>query len=45
MKSVKKKSNPWLTMQGRFDEELWDGLQEKLDRMREENLTGIQNDE
>ncbi|TFF87507.1 MAG: antitoxin [Promethearchaeota archaeon] len=35
-----KKNNPWLQMQGKFDEELWEGLEENLNRIRNENLTG-----
>ena len=37
---VSKKKNPWLTMQKKFDPELWEGLEEKLTKIREENLTG-----
>lgn len=42
---LSKKNNPWLTMQKKFDPELWEGLKEKLIKMREENLTGIENNE
>jgi len=37
-----KKNNPWLMMQGKFDEELWEGLEEDLNRIRNDNLTGSQ---
>ena len=37
---VSKKKNPWLMMQKKFDPELWEGLEEKLTKIREENLTG-----
>ncbi len=37
---VSKKKNPWLMMQKKFDPELWEGLEEKLTKSREENLTG-----
>ena len=37
---VSKKKNPWLMMQKNFDPELWKGLEEKLTKTREENLTG-----
>ena len=37
---VSKKRNPWLMMQKKFDPELWEGLEEKLTKIREENLTG-----
>ncbi len=36
---VSKKKNPWLMMQKKFDPELWEGLEEKLTKIREENLT------
>ncbi|MHA1291549.1 MAG: antitoxin VapB family protein [Promethearchaeota archaeon] len=42
---LQKKKNPWLLMQGNFDEELWDGLEESLNKLRQENLTGSNNDE
>ena len=35
---ISKKKNPWLTMQNKFDPELWEGLKEKLTKKREENL-------
>ncbi|HDZ18661.1 MAG TPA: hypothetical protein ENH75_10235 [archaeon] len=37
---VSKKKNPWLMMEKKFDPELWEGLEEKLTKVREENLTG-----
>ncbi len=37
---ISKKKNPWLMMQKKFDPELWEGLAEKLTKIREENLTG-----
>ena len=37
---ISKKKNPWLMMQKKFDPELWEGLEEKLTKIREENLTG-----
>jgi len=37
---VSKTKNPWLMMQKKFDPELWEGLEEKLTKIREENLTG-----
>ncbi len=37
---VSKKKNPWLMMQKKFDPELWEGLEVKLTKIREENLTG-----
>jgi predicted CopG family antitoxin len=42
---LSKKNNPWLTMQKKFDPELWEGLKEKLINMREKNLTGVENNE
>ena len=41
---LQKKKNPWLLMQGQFDEESWNGLEESLNKMRQENLTGNQDD-
>jgi len=41
---IQKKENPWLLMQGKFDEEFFEGLEESLDKMRQENLTGNQID-
>jgi len=35
---ISKKKNPWLMMQKKFDPELWEGLAEKLTKIREENL-------
>ena len=35
-----KKDNPWLSMQNKFDPELWNGLDESVKRIRENNLTG-----
>ena len=37
---LSQKDNPWLTEQNQFDPELWEGLKEKLFKIREENLTG-----
>ena len=37
---VSKTKNPWIMMQKKFDPELWEGLEEKLTKIREENLTG-----
>jgi predicted CopG family antitoxin len=37
---LSQKDNPWLTMQNQFDQELWEGLKEKISKIREENLTG-----
>lgn len=37
---VSKKKNPWLMMEKKFDPELWEGLEENLTKVREENLTG-----
>ncbi len=37
---ISKKKNPWLMMEKKFDPELWEGLEEKLTQIREENLTG-----
>ncbi len=42
---LSKKKNPWLMMQKKFDLELWEGLEEKLTKMREENLTGSENND
>ncbi len=37
---VSKTKNPWIMMQKKFDPELWEGLEENLTKIREENLTG-----
>lgn len=37
---VSKKDNPWLIMQNKFDPELWNGLEENVKRIRENNLIG-----
>jgi len=37
---LSKKKNPWLMMQKKFDPDLWEGLMDKLTKMREQNLTG-----
>jgi len=42
---VSKKKNPWLTMHKKFDPELWKGLEKKLTKIREENLTGSGNND
>ena len=42
---ISKKKNPWLMMQKKFDPELWEGLAEKLTKIREENLTGSEKNE
>ena len=36
---LKERENPWQSMQGKFDEELWEGLEENVDKMRQQNLT------
>ena len=36
---LSKKKNPWLMMQKKFDPDLWEGLMDKLTKMREQNLT------
>jgi predicted CopG family antitoxin len=42
---LQKEDNPWLSMRGKFDEELWEGLAQSLDRMRQNNLTGDPNND
>ena len=42
---IAKKDNPWLIMKNKFDAELWEGLNEKLNHMREQNLTGKENND
>ncbi len=37
---ISKKDNPWLLLQNKFDPELWNGLEENVKRIRENNLTG-----
>jgi len=37
---VSKKDNPWLLLQNKFDPELWNGLEENVKRIRENNLIG-----
>jgi len=37
---LSKKKNPWLMMQKKFDPDLWEGLMDKLTKMRKQNLTG-----
>jgi len=37
---ISKKENPWIKMQNKFDPELFNGLKEKIRKMREEDLTG-----
>ena len=37
---ISKKDNPWLIMQNKFDPELWNGLEENVKRIRENNLIG-----
>ena len=37
---ISKKDNPWLLMQNKFDPELWNGLEENVKRIRENNLIG-----
>ena len=42
---IAKKDNPWLMMKNKFDTELWEGLNEKLDHLRKQNLTGENNND
>lgn len=42
---LSKKKNPWLMMQKKFDPDLWEGLMDKLTKMREQNLTGSEKNE
>ncbi len=37
---ITKPENPWLKWKGKFDPELWDGLEDKLRKIREEDLVG-----
>lgn len=37
---ISKKNNPWLLLQNKFDPELWNGLEENVKRIRENNLIG-----
>jgi len=37
---ISKKDNPWLLLQNKFDLELWNGLEENIKRIRENNLIG-----
>jgi predicted CopG family antitoxin len=37
---IAKKNNPWLSMQNKFDPELWEGLERDVKRIRDQNLTG-----
>ena len=37
---ISKKDNPWLLLQNKFDPELWNGLEENVKRIRDNNLTG-----
>ena len=37
---ISKKENPWIKMQNKFDPELFNGLKERIRKMREEDLTG-----
>ncbi|MBA7523325.1 hypothetical protein ES705_15449 [subsurface metagenome] len=37
---ISKKDNPWLLLQNKFDPELWNGLEENVKRIRENNLIG-----
>ena len=37
---ISKKDNPWIKMQNKFDPELFNGLKERIRKMREEDLTG-----
>ena len=42
---ISKKDNPWLLLQNKFDPELWDGLEENVKRIRENNLIGRETNE
>lgn len=42
---ISKAENPWLVLEKQFDPEVWDGLLEKIRDMREENLTGFENND
>ena len=37
---ISKNKNPWLSMRGKFDPELFDRLEENLVHLREDNLSG-----
>ncbi|MBD3193604.1 MAG: antitoxin [Candidatus Lokiarchaeota archaeon] len=37
---ITKKDNPWLSMQNKFDPELWGNLKRNIKRIRNQNLTG-----
>lgn len=37
---ISKKDNPWLLLQNKFDPEMWNGLEENVKRIRENNLIG-----
>jgi len=37
---ITKKDNPWLSMQNKFDPELWGNLKRDIKRIRDQNLTG-----
>ena len=37
---ISKKENPWIKMQNKFDPELFNGLKERIRKIREEDLTG-----
>jgi len=37
---ISKKENPWIKMQNKFDPELFNGLKERIRKMREEDLMG-----
>jgi len=37
---ISKEGNPWVSMQNKFDPELWEDLKHNINRIREENLTG-----
>jgi predicted CopG family antitoxin len=42
---LKERENPWQSMQGKFDEELWEELEENVDKMRQQNLIGESDEE
>ena len=42
---ILKEDNPWLLSRGKFDPELFDGLETDIRRLREFNLTGSEKDE
>jgi predicted CopG family antitoxin len=42
---ISKKDNPWLLLQNKFDPELWNGLEENVKRIRENNLIGRETNE